>query len=190
MIKYYVRVSTVEQKLERQLMAYDKADIIYSDKVSGKDKERPQLKAMLEGLQKNDVVVVKSLDRLSRSTMDLLEISKEIDKKGATLKVLDKDIDTSTPVGRFFLTVIGAVAELERENINERVREGVAIAKAEGKFKGRKKGSIELKGESLNRFKNFHKKGFTKTELSKEFGVPRATIYRWEKVLKERGEIK
>lgn len=191
MIKYYVRVSSaVGQKLDRQLVAYDKADIIYSDKVSGKDRERPQLKAMLEGLQKNDVVVVKSLDRLSRSTMDLLEISKEIDKKGATLKVLDKDIDTSTPIGRFFLTVIGAVAELERENINERVKEGVAIAKAEGKFKGRKKGSIELKGESLNRFKNFHKKGFNKTELSKEFGVPRATIYRWEKVLKERGEIK
>lgn len=191
MIKYYVRVSSeTGQKLDRQLVAYDKADIIYSDKVSGKDRERPQLKAMLEGLQKNDVVVVKSLDRLSRSTMDLLEISKEIDKKGATLKVLDKDIDTSTPIGRFFLTVIGAVAELERENINERVREGVAVAKEQGKFKGRKKGSIELKGDSLNRFKMFHKKGFTKTELSKEFGVPRATVYRWEKVLKERGEIK
>lgn len=191
MIKYYVRVSSATgQKLDRQLVAYDKADIIYSDKVSGKDRERPQLKAMLEGLQKNDVVVVKSLDRLSRSTMDLLEIAKEIDKKGATLKVLDKDIDTSTPVGRFFLTVIGAVAELERENINQRVKEGVAIAKEQGKFKGRKKGSIELKGDSLDRFKKFHKKGFNKTDLSKEFGVPRATIYRWEKVLKERGEIK
>ncbi len=189
MIKYYVRVSTVEQKLDRQLLAYDKADIIYSDKVSGKDKERPQLKAMLEGLQKDDVVVVKSLDRLSRSTMDLLEIAKEIEEKGATLKVLDKDIDTSTPIGKFFLTIIGAVAELERENIRARVLEGVAIAKEEGKYKGRKKGSIELKGESLNRFKQFHKKGFNKTELSKEFGVPRATIYRWEKVLKDRGEL-
>lgn len=189
MIKYYVRVSTVEQKLDRQLLAYDKADIIYSDKVSGKDKERPQLKAMLEGLQKDDVVVVKSLDRLSRSTMDLLEIAKDIENKGATLKVLDKDIDTSTAIGKFFLTIIGAVAELERENIRARVLEGVAIAKEEGKYKGRKKGSIELKGESLNRFKQFHKKGFNKTELSKEFGVPRATIYRWEKVLKDRGEL-
>ncbi|MEG1450062.1 MULTISPECIES: recombinase family protein [Cetobacterium] len=190
MIKYYVRVSTVEQKLDRQLLAYDKADIVYSDKVSGKDKERPQLKIMLEGLQKDDVVVVKSLDRLSRSTMDLLEIAKEIEEKGATLKVLDKDIDTGTAIGKFFLTIIGAVAELERENINQRVREGVAIAKAEGKYKGRKKGSIELKGDSLNRFKMFYNKGFNKTELSKEFGVPRATIYRWEKVLKERGELK
>lgn len=190
MIKYYVRVSSITgQKLDRQLVAYDKADIIYSDKVSGKDRERPQLKAMLEGLEKGDIVVVKSLDRLSRSTKDLLEIAEEIDKKGATLKVLDKDIDTSTPIGRFFLTVIGAVAELERENINERVKEGVAIAKEQGKYKGRKKGSIELKGDSLERFKKFYKKGFNKTELSKEFGVPRATIYRWEKVLKERGEL-
>lgn len=189
MIKYYVRVSTVEQKLERQLLAYDKADIIYSDKVSGKDKERPQLKAMLHDLKENDVVVVKSLDRLSRSTMDLLEIAKEIESKKATLKVLDKDIDTSTPIGKFFLTIIGAVAELERENINQRVREGVAIAKEQGKYKGRKKGSIELKGENLERFIKFYEKGFNKTDLSKEFGVPRATIYRWEKVLKERGEI-
>lgn len=189
MIKYYVRVSTVEQKLDRQLMAYDKADLIYSDKVSGKDKERPQLKAMLQDLKENDVVVVKSLDRLSRSTKDLLEIVQEIESKKATLQVLDKQIDTSTPIGKFFITMLGAVAELERENINERVKEGVAIAKEQGKFKGRKQGSIELKGDSLERFKMFYKKGFNKTELSKEFGVPRATIYRWEKVLKERGEI-
>lgn len=189
MIKYYVRVSTIEQKLDRQLLAYDKADLIYSDKVSGKDKERPQLKIMLEDLKENDVVVVKSLDRLSRSTMDLLSITKEIENKGATLKVLDKDIDTSTPIGKFFLTIIGAVAELERENILQRVKEGVEIAKSEGKYKGRKKGSIELKGDNLERFKMFYNKGFNKTELSKEFGVPRATVYRWEKVLKEKREL-
>ena len=189
MIKYYVRVSTTEQKLDRQLLAYDKADLIYSDKVSGKDKERPQLKIMLEDLKENDVVVVKSLDRLSRSTMDLLSITKEIENKGATLKVLDKDIDTSTPIGKFFLTIIGAVAELERENILQRVKEGVEIAKSEGKYKGRKKGSIELKGDNLERFKMFYNKGFNKTELSKEFRVPRATVYRWEKVLKEKGEL-
>lgn len=189
MIKYYVRVSTVEQKLDRQLLAYDKADIIYSDKVSGKDRDRPQLKAMLEGLEKNDVVVVKSLDRLSRSTIDLLEITQEIENKGAILKIIDKDIDTSTPTGKFFLTIIGAVAELERENILQRIKEGISIAKEKGKYKGRKKGSIELKGDSLDRFIKFYKKGFNKTDLAKEFGVPRATIYRWEKVLKERGEL-
>lgn len=189
MIKYYVRVSTTEQKLDRQLLAYKGADIIYSDSISGKNKNRPQLKAMLQDLKENDVVVVKSLDRLSRSTMDLLEIAQEIESKGATLKVIDKDIDTSTATGKFFLTIIGAVAELERENILQRVKEGIAIAKEQGKYKGRKKGSIELNGDSLERFKMFYNKGFNKTELSKEFGVPRATIYRWEKVLKERGEL-
>ncbi|MBC2856825.1 recombinase family protein [Cetobacterium sp. 2A] len=189
MIRYYVRVSTVEQKLDRQLLAYKDADIIYSDNISGKNKERPQLKAMLEDLKENDTVVVKSLDRLSRSTIDLLEITQEIENKGATLKVIDKDIDTSTAIGKFFLTIIGAVAELERENILQRVKEGVTIAKEQGKYTGRKKGSIELKGEPLERFKMFYNKGFNKSELSREFGVPRATIYRWEKVLKERGEI-
>lgn len=189
MIKYYIRVSTVDQKIDRQIFAYSDADITYIDKVSGKNKERPQLKEMLENLQENDVVVVKSLDRLSRSTLDLLEITKVIENKKATLKVLDKDIDTSTAIGKFFLTIIGAVAELERENIVQRVKEGVALAKEQGKYKGRKKGSIELRGESLNRFKNFYKKRFNKTELSKEFNVSRSTIYRWEKVLKERGEI-
>jgi len=189
MIKYYVRVSTAEQKLDRQLLAYKGADIVYSDSISGKNKNRPQLKAMLQDLKANDVVVVKSLDRLSRSTMDLLEIAQEIESKGATIKVIDKDIDTSTAIGKFFLTIIGAVAELERANILQRVKEGITIAKEQGKYKGRKKGSIELNGESLERFKIFYNKGFNKTELSKEFGVPRATIYRWEKVLKERGEL-
>lgn len=189
MIKYYIRVSTVEQKLDRQLLAYQDADITYVDKVSGKNKERPKLQEMLNNLQSGDIVVVKSLDRLSRSTLDLLEITKEIEHKKASLKVLDKDIDTSTPIGKFFLTIIGAVAELERENILQRVKEGVEIAKSEGKYKGRKVGSIELKGESLNRFKTFYKKGFNKTELAKEFKVSRSTIYRWEKVLKERKEI-
>ncbi|SKA11353.1 Site-specific DNA recombinase [Cetobacterium ceti] len=189
MIKYYIRVSTVEQKLHRQLLAYKDADITYIDKTSGKDMNRPKLQEMLTNLLPKDIVVVKSLDRLSRNTMDLLEIVKQIQDKGATLKVLDKDIDTATPIGKFFLTVIGAVAELERENINKRIKEGIAIAKEQGKYKGRKKGSIELKGESLNRFKIFYKKGFNKTELSKEFKVSRSTIYRWEKVLKERNQI-
>lgn len=189
MIKYYVRVSTVEQKIDRQLLAFKGAEVTYIDKVSGKDKERPQLKEMLDNLKKDDVVVVKSLDRLSRSTIDLLEITREIENKGASLRVLDKDIDTKTQIGKFFLTIIGAVAELERENILQRVKEGVEIAKKEGKYKGRKKGSIEIKGESLERFKKFYKKGFNKTELSREFKVTRATIYRWEKVLMEKGEL-
>ncbi len=186
MIRYYVRVSTAEQKIDRQLMAYDKADKIYIDKLSGKDKNRPQLLELLQDLKENDVVVVKSLDRLSRSTLDLLEIVKEIEIRKAFLKVLDKNIDTSDAIGKFFLTVIGAVAELERANINQRSLEGIAIAKEEGKYKGRQKGSIKLNGENLERFKKFYKLGMNKTDLAKEFNVPRCTVYRWEKTLIEK----
>ena len=189
MIRYYVRVSTIEQKIDRQLMAYDKADKIYIDKLSGKSKERPQLLEMLAELKENDVVVVKSLDRLSRSTLDLLEIIKEIELKKAFLKILDKNIDTSDAIGKFFITIIGAVAELERENINQRTREGVEIAKQQGKYKGRKNGSISLKGVALERFKKLYDLGMNKTDLSKEFNVPRSTIYRWEKILKEKNII-
>lgn len=189
MIRYYVRVSTAEQKIDRQLMAYDKADKIYIDKLSGKDKNRPQLLELLHDLKENDIIVVKSLDRLSRSTLDLLEIVKEIEIRKAFLKVLDRNIDTSDPIGKFFLTVIGAVAELERSNINQRAMEGIAIAKKEGKYKGRQNGSITLKGEALERFKKFYNLGMNKTDLAKEFNVPRCTVYRWEKVLKERNII-
>ena len=190
MIRYYVRVSTAEQKIDRQLMAYDKADKIYIDKLSGKDKNRPQLLELLHDLKENDVVVVKSLDRLSRSTLDLLEIVKEIEIRKAFLKVLDKNIDTSDAIGKFFLTVIGAVAELEKANINQRALEGIAIAKKEGKYKGRQNGSIILKGEALERFKKFYNLGMNKTDLAKEFNVPRCTIYRWEKTLKDKGILK
>lgn len=189
MIRYYVRVSTQEQKTDRQLMAYPGADRVYIDKLSGKNLQRPRLKEMLEELKENDTVVVKSLDRLSRSTKDLLDIVSEIENKKATLKVLDRNIDTSDAMGRFFLTILGAVAELELANIKQRREEGIAIAKEKGVYKGRKPGSISINGERLERFKKFYKLGMNKTDLSKEFGVPRATIYNWIETLKERGEI-
>ena len=190
MTKYYVRVSTAEQKIDRQLIAFDEADIIYVDKMSGKNRERPQLQKMLENLQAGDEVVVKSLDRLSRSTKDMLEIVEIIKNKGATLKILDMKFDTSSVLGEFFLTVLSAIAQLELKTIKERTMEGIALAKAEGKFKGRKKGAIKLKGDALNRFIYFCKLGMSKTKLAEEFGVPRCTIYRWIKILKEKKLMK
>lgn len=189
MIRYYVRVSSLEQKTDRQLVAYKEADKVYIDKMSGANKNRPRLKEMLEELKENDIVVVKSLDRLSRSTKDLLDIVSEIEKKKAILKVLDKNIDTSDAIGKFFLTMLGAVAELELANIKQRREEGIEIAKKNGVYKGRKVGSIELKGERLERFKKFYNLGMNKTDLAKEFEVPRCTVYRWIKVLQDRNEI-
>lgn len=190
MIRYYVRVSTFEQKLDRQLIAYDKADLTYVDKMSGVSRERPELQRLLSDLCAGDIVVVKSLDRLSRSTRDLLSLVDLIKSKQAFLKVLDLNIDTSSSLGNFFLTIIAAIAQLERDTIRERVIEGVAIAKAQGKYKGREKGAIRLKGDALKRFVYFYNLGMNVTNLAKEFNTYRPTIYRWIDVLKSRGVIK
>jgi DNA invertase Pin-like site-specific DNA recombinase len=188
--RYYVRVSTSEQKLDRQLVAYAEADKVYADKMSGADRNRPELQRMLDELQAGDLVVVKSLDRLSRSLHDLLDIVNVIKTKGADLKVLDrKDLDTTTPEGKLLFSVMGAIAEFERDIIKKRTREGIDIAKTKGKYHGRQKGAIILKGEPLARFKKFYKLNMNKTDLAKEFGVTRPTIYRWIKELQERGEI-
>lgn len=117
MVRYYVRVSTVEQKIDRQLIAYDKVDFIYRDKMTGDNCERPELQRMLSDLQMNDVVVVKSLYRLSRTTKDMLELIEIIKTKGAYLKILDLNIDTNTPLGEFFMTIIAAIAQLEHQTI-------------------------------------------------------------------------
>ena len=179
----------MEQKTDRQLFAYKGADKVYIDKMTGATKDRPQLQELLEDLSKDDVVVVNSIDRLSRSTKDLLDIVDTVKSKGAGLKILDMNIDTSTAQGEFFLTVLGAIGQLERKTIKERTKEGIAIAKSKGKYTGRKKGAISLKGDALERFKRFYKLGMNKTELAKEFNVSRPTIYKWIKVLEERGSI-
>lgn len=190
MIRYYVRVSTMEQKIDRQLLAYSKADFQYIDKMSGRSKERPELQRLLADLEAGDVVVVKSLDRLSRSTKDMLELVEFIKQKGAFLKILNMNVDTATPMGEFFLTIIAAIAQLERQTIRERTLEGVAIAKAAGKYKGRKKGSIELRGKPLEEFVYLYNLGMNKSRLAERYGVPRSTIYRWIETLIARKRIK
>lgn len=190
MIRYYVRVSSMEQKTDRQLMAYEGADKIYIDKMTGATKDRPNLQAMLDELEAGDIVVVKSLDRLSRSTKDLLDIAEIIRTTGAGLRILDLNIDTTTAAGECVMTIIGAIGQMERKTIKERTKEGIAIAKTKGKYTGRQKGAIALKGDALERFKRFYGLGMNKAELAKEFGVSRPTIYKWIGELKERGAIK
>lgn len=182
-ILYYVRVSTSEQKVDRQLTAYDNADKLYIDKMTGATTDRPQLKAMLSEMQAGDTVVVKSVDRLSRSTKDLLDIVDTIQSKGVRFKVLDINIDTSDKLGEFFLTLLGAISQLERKTIKERQKEGIAIAKKKGIYKGRKKGAIALRGDSLVRFKKFYALGMKKADLAREFHVQRSTIYSWIRTL-------
>ena len=190
-IRYYVRVSSMDQKIDRQLLAYDKADSIYIDKMSGVKRDRPELVRMLNDLEAGDTVVVKSIDRLSRSTKDLLDIVEQIRAAQANLHILDLKIDTSTPMGECVLTILGAIAELDRKTIKERTAEGIAIAKSQGKYKGRKKGAISLRDtEAIKRFKIFYNSGLTKTDIAREFNVSRTTVYKWIAELKYRGIIK
>ena len=136
----YVRVSTTDQNPARQmeLMKSLGVEKIYGEKLSGKNTERPQFKEMLSFLREGDTLYIESFSRLSRSTRDLLNTVAVLTERGVNL-VSDKEkLDTTTPQGRFMLTVFAGLSELERENTLERQREGIEIAKAEGKYKGRK----------------------------------------------------
>ena len=147
----YARVSTEEQNEARQIKAFRDmgVDQTYLDKQSGKNAERPELNKMLAFIRSGDTVIVESISRAARNTRDLLNIVETIRKKGADFISLKENIDTSTPQGKFMLTVFAAMAELERDCILERQREGIAIAKADGKYKGRKPQEIDV--EALKR---------------------------------------
>lgn len=136
----YVRCSTAEQNESRQLkmMEDQLVEKIFIDKASGKNVDRKDFQAMMAFVRTGDTVVVESISRIARNTKDLLNIITGLTEKDVEFVSLKENIDTTTPQGRFMLTVFGALAELERESILERQREGIEIAKAEGRYKGRK----------------------------------------------------
>lgn len=136
----YIRVSTQEQNSMRQevLMESLGVDEVYIDRMSGKSTNRPELQKMMEYVRRGDTVIVESISRFARNTRDLLELVEQLTTKGVEFVSRKEAIDTTTPTGKFMLTVFGAVAELEREYILQRQREGIAIAKEQGKYKGRK----------------------------------------------------
>lgn len=136
----YVRVSTQEQNTIRQevLMKDLGVDEVYIDRLSGKSTDRPALKKLMGYVRKGDTVIVESISRFARNTRDLLELVEQLTAKGVEFISKKEAIDTTTPSGKFMLTIFGAVAELEREYILQRQKEGIAIAKAQGVYKGRK----------------------------------------------------
>ena len=136
----YIRVSTQEQNTMRQevLMEALGVDEVYIDRMSGKNTNRPELQKMMEYVRKGDTVIVESISRFARNTRDLLELVEKLTAKGVEFVSKKEAIDTTTPTGKFMLTVFGAVAELERNYILQRQREGIAIAKEQGKYAGRK----------------------------------------------------
>ena len=136
----YIRISTTDQNTARQevLMQELGVEQVFVDRMSGKSMDRPELKRMLSFVRAGDTVIVESISRFARNTRDLLELVEQLTAKGVEFVSRKESIDTTTPSGKFMLTVFGAVAELEREYILQRQREGISIAKGNGVYKGRK----------------------------------------------------
>lgn len=177
----YIRVSTEEQNESRQYEILKEYDIekYYVDKASGKNTDRPEYQKMMEYLREGDTLYIASYDRLGRSMIDLLNIINELDKRGVLIVSKKENFDTSTPQGRFILRSFLNLAEMERDLIHERTMEGVRIAKAAGKYKGRK--PIELP-------KDYHKimTQWVNGEISAasamlHFNCKPGTFYNWAK---------
>ena len=175
----YVRCSTAEQNEARQLkmMEEQKVEKIFIDKASGKNVDRKDFKAMMAFVRTGDTLIVESISRIARNTRDLLTIISSLTEKGVEFVSLKENIDTTTPHGRFMLTVFGALAELERESILERQREGIEIAKAEGKYTGRKR--LDFDETQFRRVCAHWRAGeITATAAMKEMGLKPNTFYR------------
>lgn len=173
----YIRISTVDQNTARQevLMRELGVDQVFIDRMSGKNMDRPELKRMMNFVRMGDTVVVEAISRFARNTRDLLELVEQLTAKGVEFVSRKEAIDTTTPSGKFMLTIFGAVAELEREYILQRQREGIAIAKEQGVYKGRK--PIE-RPEFKQVVTQWRKGGMTAVEAMKKLDMKPSTFYR------------
>lgn len=179
----YIRVSTMEQNEERQVKAMEQFNIdkFFIDKCSGKDTHRPQLQEMLNYIREGDTVYIHDFSRLARSTRDLLEIVEKLQSKGVELHSNKENLDTSTPTGKLMLTMIGAINEFERTNLLERQKEGIAIAKSKGKYKGGQVKRIDT-GEFERLYEQYKTRQINKVEFAKQLNISRPTL---DKLIKE-----
>lgn len=176
----FIRVSTEDQNTIRQeiLMKQLGVERVYIEIASGKSRTgRPQLEAMMDFVREGDVVIVESISRFARSTRDLLTLVEQLTEKGVGFVSQKESIDTNTPQGKFMLTVFGAMAELEREQTLQRQREGIAAAKAAGKYKGRK--PIEIEDNLVKSVHDqWYKREITTSHAVKLLNVSSRTFYR------------
>jgi len=173
----YVRVSSYDQNEQRQVEALQGRNIDkwFTEKVSGKDTNRPQLQAMLDYAREGDMIFIHDFSRLARSTKDLLEIVEFLQAKKIGLVSNKEALDTSTPTGKLMLTMIAAINEFERENLLERQREGIALAVKQGKYKGRKAVSVTNFSTHYDRYMA---REVSKSALAKELNISRPTLDR------------
>lgn len=178
----YKRVSTADQNTARQLEGIEELDEVFEDKASGKDARRPALEALLKHVRKGDTVFVHSMDRLARNLADLLETVEKLTGKGVCLRFIKENLkfapDSSDPMATLMLQMIGAFAQFERSLILERQREGIAIAKAEGRYKGRPKGPENPKADEVRRRVAA---GERVTDVARDLGISRQSAYTWAK---------
>ena len=175
----YIRVSTEHQETARQqeIMCDYQVDRIFSEKISGANKDRPQLKAMLEYVREGDTLYIESISRLGHSTKDLLNIIDTLNEKGVNFISHKEKIDTSTPTGKFMLTVFAALSQLEREHIKRQQHEGIEIAKTQGKYKGRK--PIEINWDKFSKlYGEWRAKNITGRDFMRKMDLSANTFYR------------
>ena len=175
----YARVSSLQQNLDRQIKTLKDYGVekIYTDKKSGKDTDREQFKAMMDFVREGDEIVVNDLTRLNRRTIDLYKTVEELDKRGVAVVFIKEGITTKGIYNKLVLAIFAGLAEFERENIKERQAEGIALAKAAGKYKGRpcKKYDKDLLDGLLI---DLRTKKMTVVDVAKRLNVSRATVYR------------
>lgn len=181
----YVRVSTIDQNEARQLEALEKHNIEkwFIEKISGKDTNRPKLQELLDYVREGDTVYIHDFSRLARSTKDLLEIIELLAAKNVNLVSNKENLDTSTATGKLMVTVIGAINEFERQNLLERQKEGIEIAKREGKFKG---GQVkQIDDAAFNAaYEKYKNRELNKTQFAAALKISRPTL---DKLLKDKG---
>lgn len=182
----YVRVSTTDQNTDRQLEGVE-IDKVFTDKASGKDTQRPQLETMLSFVREGDTVVVHSMDRLARNLDDLRKLVQSLTKKGVRIEFVKEGLTFTgddSPMANLMLSVMGAFAEFERALLKERQKEGIALAKQRGVYKGRKR---SLSQKQVLELKQRVAAGETKAALAREYKISRETLYQYLRGEKEEG---
>lgn len=176
----YIRVSSFDQNPERQL-EHVQVDKVFTDKASGKDTQRPELDTLLAFVREGDTVVVHSMDRLARNLDDLRQLVQKLTKRGVRIEFFKENLTFTgedSPMANLLLSVMGAFAEFERALIRERQREGIALARQRGAYRGRKKA---MSPEQITELRQRISAGEQKSKLAREFGVSRETLYQYLK---------
>ncbi len=174
----YIRVSSLDQHEERQLEGIELAKT-FTDKASGKDTKRPQLEILMSFVRTGDTVIVHSMDRLARNLDDLRRIVQTLTSRGVRIEFVKEHLSFTgedSPMANLMLSVMGAFAEFERALINERQREGIALAKKRGAYKGRKK---SLSQAEVTQLRERLATGMSKTQAAREAGISRETLYQY-----------